>query len=92
MNVTPPGGMTDLGAIILGLILLATVILTVSALRRAIKARESIWLLLIVFLPPLGSILTLFALDNSGRRRATTLNRGAQQIAAEQPAKRPESN
>lgn len=71
MNLTPPGGLTDFGAIILGSILLATLILTVAALRRAFKAGEAIWYLLIFFLPPLGSIVTLFALDSSGGRRTS---------------------
>ena len=72
MNLTPPGGLTDFGAIVLGSIILATLVLTVAALRRAIKAREAIWYLLIIFLPPLGSVVTLFALDRSGDRRTSS--------------------
>lgn len=69
MNLTPPGGMTGIGAILLGGIIVATLVVTIVAIRRALKAQEAIWYLIILLLPPLGSIIAIVALDSEGRRR-----------------------
>jgi hypothetical protein len=69
MNLTPPGGMTDLAALIMGGVILAIVILAIIALRRAIKANGAMWCLVVLFLPFVGSVITIAALNTSGERR-----------------------
>ena len=69
MNLTPPGGMSDIGALVVGINILVTVIVTIIALRRAIKAGEAVWYLLIFLIPLVGAVLTIVTLDKSGKRR-----------------------
>ncbi len=66
MNITPAGGLTDLGALVLAAIFLICLIITILGIRRAIKRTDGaalpIWILLIILFMPLGGVLALIAI------------------------------
>lgn len=65
-QLTPAGGLSDFGAIVLGSIFLIGLIITVLGIRRAIQSTEGtalpVWILLIIIFAPVGGIIALLAL------------------------------
>lgn len=65
-SLNPEGGLTVLGGIIPGVIALFCLIITLLTIMRAIKHTEGtalpVWILLIIFVMPLGGIIALVAI------------------------------
>ena len=61
--------MTDLGAIVLGLLILIQIILLVFAIRKVLKHSPAsampVWIMVILLFPILGAIISLVAIKPS---------------------------
>ena len=66
MNLTPVGGLSDFGALVLGVLFLISLAFTVFGIRRATRTTTGsalpLWILLIVLFMPVGGLIALIVL------------------------------